>query len=94
VVPRVVLSSKPPYTLNQKELEELKGQLNYLFNQGVYLAKQIALGGGGTILFVDKMDGKLTMCIDYCALNKIMIKKTMLCLTLMIWWINYMAWKF
>jgi hypothetical protein len=26
------------------------------------------------ILFVDKKDGKLCMCIDYCALNKITIK--------------------
>jgi hypothetical protein len=29
---------------------------------------------GAPILFVDKKDGKLKMCIDYCALNKIMIK--------------------
>jgi hypothetical protein len=29
---------------------------------------------GGPILFVDKKDGKLRMCIDYLALNKISIK--------------------
>jgi hypothetical protein len=40
---------------------------------GVYLAKQVALWGIG-ILFIDKKDGKLKMCIDYYALNKIKIK--------------------
>jgi hypothetical protein len=29
---------------------------------------------GAPILFVDQKDGKLKMCIDYCALNKITIK--------------------
>jgi hypothetical protein len=40
---------------------------------GVYLAKQIALGGI-RILFIDKKDGELKMCIDYYALNKIKVK--------------------
>ncbi len=43
------------------------------------------------ILFVDKKDGKLKMCIDYYALNKITIKKTILYFTLMIYWINSMG---
>lgn len=39
---------------------------------GVYSAKQITLKA--VILFVDKKDSKLRMCIDYHALNKITIK--------------------
>ncbi len=39
-------------------------------------------------MFVDKKDDKLKMCIDYLTLNKITIKKTILCLALMIFWIK------
>jgi hypothetical protein len=31
---------------------------------------------GSFVLFIDKKDGKLCMCIDYCALNKITIKNS------------------
>jgi len=40
---------------------------------GVYLTKQVALWGIG-ILFIDKKDGELKMCIDYYALNKMKVK--------------------
>jgi hypothetical protein len=64
--------SNAPYRLNYKELEELKKQLNDLLNQG-YI-QQNKSPYEALILFVDKKDGKLNMCIDYRDLNKITIK--------------------
>ncbi len=53
-------------------MEELKRQLNDLLNQG-YI-QQNKSPYEALILFVDKKDGKLNMCIDYRDLNKITIK--------------------
>jgi hypothetical protein len=46
--------------------------------------KSIRSPYGSLVLFVDKKDGKLHMCIDYHTLNKITIKNTYLCLKLTI----------
>jgi clan AA aspartic protease (TIGR02281 family) len=64
--------SKPPYRLNQKELMELKTQLNDLLERGYVRPSKSPYGA--PVLFVDKKDGKLRMCIDYRALNKVTIK--------------------
>jgi hypothetical protein len=73
VVPRATPPSKAPYRLNQKELEELKRQVNNLFSHG-YI-RQSKSPYGAFVLFVNKKRSKLKMCIDYHALNKIRIKK-------------------
>jgi len=72
VVPGSQSPSKAPYRLNQRELKELKKQLNELLAKG-YICKSKS-PYGAPILFVDKKDGKLRMCVDYRALNKITIK--------------------
>ncbi len=72
VVPRLVLLSKLPHWLNQKELQELKAQINNLMERR-YI-KQSKSPYGFHVLLVDKKDGNLWMCIDYCALNKITIE--------------------
>jgi hypothetical protein len=72
VVPRSKPPSKSPYQLNNKKLQQLKAQKNNLIEQGyIRLSKSPY---GSPILFVDKKDEKLHMCINYHALNKITIK--------------------
>ena len=67
--------TKPPskalYRLTQKELEELKSQLDELLAKG-YI-RQSRSPYGAPILFVDK-DGKLRLCVDYETLNKVTVK--------------------
>jgi hypothetical protein len=63
---------KAPYRLNQKKLEEFERQINNLMEKGyIHPSKS---PHGVLVLFVGKKDGKLRMCIDYQALNKITIK--------------------
>ena len=64
--------SKAPYRLNQKELEELKSQLDELLAKG-YI-RQSKSPYGAPVLFVDKKDEKLRLCVDYRALNKVTVK--------------------
>lgn len=64
--------SKARYRLNQIELSELKKQLNK-FLEKLYIRKNNSLFGI-KVLFVSKNDRKMRMCIDYKALNKIIIK--------------------
>ena len=66
--------SKVPYRLSQKELEELKSQLDEFLAKG-YI-RQSKLPYGGPILFVDKKDGKLRLCVDYRAFNKVIVKNS------------------
>ena len=72
VIPGSEPPSKAPYRLNQKELMELKKQLNDLLARGYIRPSKSPYGA--PVLFVDKKDGKLRMCIDYRALNKVTIK--------------------
>jgi hypothetical protein len=63
---------KSPYQFNKKELQELKNQLNNLMKWGYIRSSKSPYGL--PILFVDKKDKKLHMCIDYRTLNKITMK--------------------
>jgi hypothetical protein len=64
--------SKAPNKLNQKELEKFKKTINNLFSQRYIWQNKSPYGAH--VLFVDKKDGKLRMCINYHALNKTIIK--------------------
>ena len=66
--------SKAPYRLSQKELEDLKSQLDELLAKG-YI-RQSKSPYGTPVLFVDKKDRKLRLCIDYRALNKVTVKNS------------------
>ena len=66
--------SKAPYRLSQKELEELKSQLDEFLAKG-YI-RQIKSPYGAPVLFVDKKDGKSRLCVDYRALNKVTVKNS------------------
>ena len=72
VKPGSKLPSKAPYRLNQKELLELKKQFNDLLSTGYIRPNKSRYGV--LVLFVDKKDGKLCICINYRALNKMTIK--------------------
>ena len=72
VKPETEPPSKAPYRLSQKELEELKSQLDELLAKG-YI-RQSKSPYGAPVLFVDKKDGKLRLCVDYRALNKVTVK--------------------
>ena len=74
VKPRTEPPSKAPYRLSQKELEELKSQLDELLAKG-YI-RQSKSPYGAPVLFVDKKDGKLRLCVDYRALNKVTVKNS------------------
>ena len=74
VKPGIEPPSKAPYRLRQKELEELKSQLDELLMKG-YI-RQSKSPYGVLVLFVDKNDGKLRFCVDYRALNKVTVKNT------------------
>jgi hypothetical protein len=68
--------SKPPfgpiYHMSPLELEEAKHQLMDLLARG--LAQPSKSPYGTPILFVRKANGKLRMCVDYRAPNKLTVK--------------------
>jgi len=72
VMPGVAPPAKAPYRMNHEELRELKVQLEELLAKG-YI-KPIKPPYGTPIPFVHKKDGTLRMCVDYRALNKVIVK--------------------
>jgi hypothetical protein len=69
-------NAKPPYLpiyhMSPLELEETKKQLTELLERGVIQPSRSPYGA--PIVFARKKDGKLRMCVDYRALNKITVK--------------------
>ena len=55
-----------------QELEELKKQIRELQAQGFILPSSSPWGA--LVLFVEKKDGTLRMCVDYRSLNEVTIK--------------------
>jgi hypothetical protein len=76
VVFGLALPSNAPYRLNQKELEKPKTQLNDFLNPRYIWQNKLPYGA--LVLFVDKKDNKLKMCINYSVLNKITINNNYL----------------
>lgn len=60
------------YRLSPKETEELKKQVTQLLALGMIEPANSPYGS--PVLFVEKADGSLRMCVDYRALNKITVK--------------------
>ena len=64
--------SKAPYKLNAMQLQELKKQLTELEASGFIRPRNLRYGA--PVIFVEKKDGSICMCMYYRALNKITIK--------------------
>jgi hypothetical protein len=58
--------------MNPQELEELKRQLVDMLSKG--LIRPSASPCGSLVLFVDKRDGTIRLCVDYRKLNEVTIK--------------------
>jgi len=67
-----VMSKVAPYQMNHEELKELKVQLEELFAKGYIKPNKSPYGA--PVLFVNKKDGSLKMCVDYRDLNKVIMK--------------------
>ncbi|XP_060192697.1 uncharacterized protein LOC132622171 [Lycium barbarum] len=72
VLPDTKPISIPPYRMAPAELKELKDQLKDLLEKG--FIRPSSSPWGAPVLFVQKKDGPLRMCIDYRQLNKVTIK--------------------
>lgn len=64
--------AKSPYQLTLSEMQELMSQLQDLLNKG-FIHPSLSLCGS-PVLFVNKKDGSMQMCIDYRELHKVTIK--------------------
>ena len=63
---------KPMYRLSPAELEEVKKQVTLFLEKGWIRPSDSPYGA--PILFAQKADGSLRMCVDYRAVNKITVK--------------------
>jgi hypothetical protein len=61
-----------PYRMNPQELEEFKKQLADMLSKG--LIRPSASPWGSPVLFMDKRDGTIRLCVDYRKLNEVTIK--------------------
>ena len=74
LIPGSTPPSRPTFRLSEKELVELKKQLEELVKAGFIRPSKSPFGA--PILFVKKKDGTMRMCVDYRALNNITIKNS------------------
>jgi hypothetical protein len=72
LIPGTAPIAQRPYRMNPQELEELKKQLADMLSKG--LIRPSASPWGSPVLFVDKRDGTIRLCVDYRKLNEVTIK--------------------
>ena len=72
LLPGTAPISKAPYRMAPTELKEFKEQLVELLDKGFICPT--ASPWGTPILFVQKKDGSMSLCINYCELNRVTIK--------------------
>jgi hypothetical protein len=72
LIPGTAPIAQRPYCINPQELEELKKQLADMLSKG--LIRPSASPWGSHVLFVDKRDGTIRLCLDYRKLNEVTIK--------------------
>lgn len=72
IQPNSTIPSRSPYRLSPDEQNELKKQLQELIDKD--FIRPSASPYASPVLFVKKKNGKLRMCIDYRAVNKITIR--------------------
>ncbi|KAA3487506.1 DNA/RNA polymerases superfamily protein [Gossypium australe] len=72
LTPGTVPISIAPYRMAPTELKELKQQLQDLTDKG--FARSSCSLWGALVLFMEKKDGSMRLCIDYRQLNKVTVK--------------------
>jgi hypothetical protein len=72
LIPGTAPIAQRAYRVKPQELEELKRQLADMLSKG--LIHPSASPWGSPILFVDKRDGTIRLCVDYRKLNEVTIK--------------------
>ena len=71
-VPGTIPMYRAPYKMAPTDLKELKSQLQELLDKG-FIQPNVS-SWGAPVLFVEKKDGTLRMCIDYRKINKVTVK--------------------
>ena len=72
LVPRIAPISKTPYRMALVEFKELKIQFQELLDKG-FIRPSVS-PWGALVLFVNKKDGSMRLCIDYRELNKVTVR--------------------
>jgi hypothetical protein len=72
LIPKTAPVAQRPYRMNPQELIEFKKQLDDMLRKG--LIRPSATPWGSPIIFVDKRDGTIHLCVDYRKLNDVTIK--------------------
>lgn len=66
--------NRPPFRMSPAKLDELQRQLNELSSLG--FIRPSSSPWGAPVLFVKKKNGEMRMCIDYRAINKLIIRNS------------------